>query len=87
MFYNTGSWSAGYFIPEEAASAWGYVILDPDQQQTYTRGIGSVWSYNSRARSQKTLYKERHISMMVYKTEFLSAGDEILEESNQHDVL
>ena len=88
MLHNTGSWSAGYFVLEEAASAWWYATLDPDQQQTsYHRNRIGMKSYNIGAWSQKTLYKESRIHMIVYNTGFLSAGDVILEELDQHDVL
>ena len=44
-------------------------------------------SYNTRAWSQKTLYNESRISMIVYNTESLSAGNVIADEPDQHDVL
>ena len=43
--------------------------------------------YNTTAWSQKTLYNESRLSMIVYNTGSSSAGDVIADELDQHDVL
>ena len=64
------------------------MILYPDQQETLNhRNRIGMKSYNTRAWSQKTLYNESRISMIVYNTGSLSAGDVIVDEPDQHDVL
>ena len=51
LLYNTGSWSAGYVIPDEPTEC-SYITLEPDQQATlYGKNWTSMLLYNTGSRS------------------------------------
>ena len=92
--YNARAWSQktlyneSRFSMKQNGSAWCYITLDPDQQETlYHRNRIGMKSYNARAWSQKILYNESRFSIIVYNTGSLSAGDVIADEPDQHDDL
>ena len=84
MLWNTGSWSAGNFIPEEHGQhvVTKYWILI--SRWLYTWRTEPAWLDPDQ---QANLYRKNRTRMLLFNTGSWSAGDFVPEESRHHDVI